>query len=314
MTEVNDLIGEYAAPRNETRRHQIVEELVGHLPDPVAFGFVVGLLEDQSPGASLARVTVLRSLCLARLESPADRDRVAQLLAGIVRTASSSDERVHALTACRLMLDSPPVGDLLSDLLKNPPDKSTRLLAMNCLYAARPGNIPAYAFGLCHQLRNDPDLGATARDLLERWVTRIPVPEWAPRHARGEVEHYDGFTDEDRRALEPNREAILALVHDAVTNYLIRQARADRGEDHFPHADRLTGEYYIGSERYAREDPEDTEFRPRYKVRIGVRCIQRSRPPHVLRPSDYLGLDVLVFCDTWDGSKLSVWSTDSSVI
>lgn len=316
MKRVEELVGEYAAPHNETRRHVIVEELVGHLPDPVAYHFVVGLLEneDQSPGASLIRIVVLRSLCLAHLEAPADRDRVAQALARIVRTSSSSDERVHALSVCRLLLDTRPVGDLLCDLLNNSPDKSTRSLVLRCLYAAKPGNIPVYAFGLCQRLQTDSELGGTALYLFARWVVRIPVPEWAPRHARGEAKFRGGFTDEDRRALEPHREAILALVHDAVTKYLIRRARADRDEDYFPHADQLTGEYYIGSESYAREDPEDTEFRPRYKVNINVRCIKRPRPPYVSRPSDYLGMDVLVFCDTWDGWKLSIWATDSSSI
>jgi hypothetical protein len=135
-------------------------------------------------------------------------------------------------------------------------------------------------------------------------VTRIPVPDWAPPYARGQTSFADGFTEEHYNAVQPHREAILALVDRTVAEYLDRYSF----DDGFPQRDRLTGEYYVGGEYYRRSG----EPYPGYTVNVHVRCLKKPQPPRVIH-SDYLGLDVRVYLDERDGS-LHVHATDSSVI
>jgi hypothetical protein len=138
-------------------------------------------------------------------------------------------------------------------------------------------------------------------------VTRIAAPEWAPHYARGTIKRYDGFTDEDFHAIGQHRESILALLHTTVTSYL-----RDMAQEHvFPRRDLLTGEYYIGSEAYARVNDDDYPY-PIYRMNFRVRCLQKPQP-HLPRPDDYLGLDVCIQVDCADW-QLRVYATDSSVI
>jgi hypothetical protein len=170
MTSGEELVGEFATCRNATRRHQIIEELAGHLPDPVAYEFIVGVLEGTAPAATLDRITALRSLCLGRLDPPADRGRVARALARIARDSPSSEEQTFALAACRLLLDTPEVAGLLADLLVHrPAGRGMRLVAINQLAVLKPGGVPGYAVDLCRRLRDDPEVGGTASYLLARW-------------------------------------------------------------------------------------------------------------------------------------------------
>ena len=146
-------------------------------------------------------------------------------------------------------------------------------------------------------------------------VKRIPVPARAPAHARGAVERSEGLDESDFQAIQEHRESTLAVVHATVESYL----RTMTFEGGFPCRDRLTGEYYIGSEWYGTAlDPYcDPVSRivivPRYRIRFRVRCLQWPRPPHVPEFDDYLGLDIDIRCDpgAW---RLCVFGCDSSVI
>jgi hypothetical protein len=146
-------------------------------------------------------------------------------------------------------------------------------------------------------------------------IKRIPVPDWVPAHARGVVQRSDGFAEEAYQAVQGHREAILALLHATVESYLRDMAF----DDGFPRRDRLTGEYYIGSECYSvainpcRDPVSGVVFVPCYRVNFRVRCLQWPRPPHVPRFDDYLGLDVDIRCDP-DEWRLCVFGCDSSVI
>ena len=55
-----------------------------------------------------------------------------------------------------------------------------------------------------------------------------------------------GFTEEHYNAVQPHHDAILALVDRTVAEYLDRYSF----DDGFPQRDRLSGEYYVGSEHY----------------------------------------------------------------
>src|SRR5690349_18881688 len=104
-------------------------------------------------------------------------------------------------------------------------------------------------------------------------VTRIPVPDWAPSYARGQTSFAAGFTEEHYNAVQPHHEAILALVDRTVAEYLDSYSF----DDGFPQRDRLTGEYYVGSESYA----HSAEPYPGYVVNVRVRCLKKPQPPRV---------------------------------
>jgi hypothetical protein len=141
------------------------------------------------------------------------------------------------------------------------------------------------------------------------------VPEWAPAHARGAVRLCEGVTNEAYLAVQKHRDSILTLLHTTVEEYL----RHMTFENGFPDCDRLTGEYYIGSESYCvasdpcRDPISQIVLVPCYRVNFGVRCLQWPRPPHVPEFDDYLGLDIDIRCDPahW---RLFVFACDSSSI
>lgn len=145
-------------------------------------------------------------------------------------------------------------------------------------------------------------------------VTRIDVPAWAHIHAHSGIQMQEGFCEEKVRAVLEHRDAFLARLHAAVESYL----RTMSFDDGFPRRDRLTGEYYIDSERYTVAtgqffDRDGTEIHLRHRARIKVHCLQWPRLPHYPEANDYLGLDVDMVHDPV-AKRFYVWGCDSSVI
>lgn len=147
-------------------------------------------------------------------------------------------------------------------------------------------------------------------------VKRIPVPDWAPEHAQGAVECSDGFTEQDYQLILSHRDAILSFLHTTVEEYL----REMTYEDDFPSRDRMTGDYYLGRERYSYAsrplvgpDNYSSNISPIFRMNFDVRCLERPWTPHVPRVDDYLGLDVDIRCNPVEW-RLCLYATDSSVI
>ena len=140
-------------------------------------------------------------------------------------------------------------------------------------------------------------------------MTRIPVPDWASEHARGEARFYDGMMIQEYQAIQEHRERLLVIVHEEVERYIADHAFADCGDAYFPHLDRLNGEYYIGGETYGKHVGPFW-----YQVSFTIRCLQKPKSPLCAAPCDYLGLDVWLRCEpkTWDVTIYR--NTDSSVI
>jgi hypothetical protein len=86
--------------------------------------------------------------------------------------------------------------------------------------------------------------------------------------------------------MQAARGALLSAVHAEVSAYLSDRGLVFEGPQEFPSTHRLTGDYYIGDQRFD-IDPETG----RCRVSVRARCLAHSLPgePH---PDDYLGLEV----------------------
>jgi hypothetical protein len=142
-------------------------------------------------------------------------------------------------------------------------------------------------------------------------MVRVPVPEWAPPYARGQVtfkeaeaKYYDPITLNERNVLLGRRADILTLADEQVEEYA-NDMCAPPGEDWFPEQDKLTGEFYIGSESYHRLPGKDW-----IQVCLRVRCLRHSEDG----PEDYLGLDVWLRYDPGEDRLWVHRNPDSSVI
>lgn len=78
-------------------------------------------------------------------------------------------------------------------------------------------------------------------------LTQIPSPEWATQPDL----HIDGVSVAEYTKLQNHRAKMLRVVHREIEAYLNDPRLVfDGDEEGFPHRQRLTGEYYIGSEFY----------------------------------------------------------------
>ena len=135
-------------------------------------------------------------------------------------------------------------------------------------------------------------------------MRRIPPPESAPAHARGEVRLKGGISAEEAQLFQRRRNEILALVAAEVQRYVNEQA-APPGDDSFPEQGRLTGEFYIGGETYTKHP--DAGW---YQIGIKARCLGHAS----VGTDDYLGLDIWVRYVPGEDRFEIYRNTDSSVI
>jgi len=133
-------------------------------------------------------------------------------------------------------------------------------------------------------------------------MRRIPAPNWVPDCGQIKL---DGISQQEFESLQWRRPEILALLNAEVERYV--NVNALPGGDSFPDRDRLTGEFYIGSEKYSRQgDPVW------FRISIFCRCLEHPRPGSK-KPDDYLGLEVYFRCEPGSGAY-SVLDTDESSI
>jgi hypothetical protein len=142
-------------------------------------------------------------------------------------------------------------------------------------------------------------------------MVRVPVPEWAPPHARGAVrfemvatKYGDAITPAERDELMKRHTDILAVA-DALVEEYANSGCAPPGEDWFPEQVKLTGEFYVGSESYHRLPGERW-----IQVCVEARCLGHEPDS----PGDYLGLDVWLRYDPENGRLWNHRNTDSMAI
>ena len=142
-------------------------------------------------------------------------------------------------------------------------------------------------------------------------MVRVPVPAWAPAHARGAVKfaenadkYGDAVTSAERDALKRRRDDILALTDMKVEEY-VNDGCAPPDEGWFPEQARMTGEFYIGSESYHKLVGAKW-----CQVCVRVRCLGRGSAG----PEDYLGLDIWVRYDPAEDRLWAHRNPDSSVL
>lgn len=145
-------------------------------------------------------------------------------------------------------------------------------------------------------------------------MARIPVPDWAPTYARGEIEfemvankYGDAITSAEREGLIARHDDIIKLVDSLVEAYA-NDGCCPPGPAcaaWFPEQAILTGEFYIGEESYHRLLGETW-----IQIRVEARCVGHN--PWGL--GDYLGLDVWLRYDPKSGRLRNHRNTDSKVI
>ncbi|OWK45107.1 hypothetical protein [Fimbriiglobus ruber] len=148
----------------------------------------LALIADDTTNAALKRFLVAaaeastdeadESLRIAALEMfrwltfPNDRYRqrvIKWVLGRIDKAGRRSNERVYAITTCRLWIDKPRVRARLLRLVDDETeDEGLRSLALDCFSRYQPGEAPANVIETCERLRGNSALGRTAAYVLRR--------------------------------------------------------------------------------------------------------------------------------------------------
>jgi hypothetical protein len=123
-------------------------------------------------------------------------------------------------------------------------------------------------------------------------MTLIAPPAWArPFHRSVDK----AFGDENLNLIQAHRDAILAIVHQAVQSYIDNPLLTwDTEEQGFPARDRLTGEYYLGAEHYrVNDEPWFARVGRQREHRFSFEACCLERVWHENQQGqDYLGLEV----------------------
>ena len=135
-------------------------------------------------------------------------------------------------------------------------------------------------------------------------MKQIPTPEWA----KPLDPSLEGLRLSEYEALQERRAGLEQAVHAEVEAYVNNPELCVDGGAGFPQLQRLTGEYYIGSESYEREVAPLA-----YRIAVLCRCLERSSSLQK-EPSDYLGLEVWLRCEPAAWTFTICRNTDSSSI
>lgn len=137
-------------------------------------------------------------------------------------------------------------------------------------------------------------------------MTRIEPPAWATQPDLS----ITSVTVEQYAAIQRHRDRMLRAIHREVEAYVNDLRLVNDGEQAgFPHRQRLTGTYYLGTESYiGHGDPAW------FQISIMCRCLSPAKPG-VDREADYLGLEVWLQCVPGRWASFEVFrNTDSSSI
>ncbi len=132
----------------------------------------------------------------------------------------------------------------------------------------------------------------------------INPPKWArePRVSS------DGITADALDRLRSAREVLLSAVHTEISAYLSDSLLVFDSADEFPSSQRLTGDYYIGDERYDVDSETGC-----YRISVMARCLAHPLPSQTAA-DDYLGLEVWLESSPDCRTFAAYRNADSSVI
>lgn len=129
-------------------------------------------------------------------------------------------------------------------------------------------------------------------------MTRIPVPDWAPAHARHIVATMGDLGDNAQRIVTPLLDSIYEELDRRVNEFANDPRQCFHNSNDFPEQQKLDGNYYIGSECF--EGNSEDDF---FSLWLVVRCSEKPWNPNQTRKGyDYLGLEAIVTVDR-DGTS-----------
>jgi hypothetical protein len=129
-------------------------------------------------------------------------------------------------------------------------------------------------------------------------MTRIPVPDWAPSHARHVTKTIGELGAAAKATIAPLMPRIYQELDRRVNEFANDPDQCFQDSDHFPEQRKLDGRYYVGSESF--EGNTGDEF---FRVWLEVRCSEKPWHPNQQREGyDYLGLEAIVTVDR-DGAS-----------
>jgi hypothetical protein len=123
-------------------------------------------------------------------------------------------------------------------------------------------------------------------------MSLIPPPSWAEPFYRTDDSSFEAV---ELERVFAQRAAFMLVFQEAVQGYIDDESLTNHTSDEgFPARDRLTGEYYVGSERFwVNHEPwfHKVGRKREYCFSIEARCLERRWKPNVMN-QDYLGLVV----------------------
>ena|SRR5215207_4884390 len=127
-------------------------------------------------------------------------------------------------------------------------------------------------------------------------VTRIDPPAWAPAYERHVVEADGPDAERARTLAAPHLPAIWAELHGQIDAFVNDPERCLLHEaEGFPLRERVTGEYYIGTETYHGYPADRDGAGASYELSIVARCLEHEWHPSQRQSGyDYLGLEAIV--------------------
>ena len=142
----------------------------------------------------------------------------------------------------------------------------------------------------------------------------IEIPAWA--FAFNQTVD-DDFGEEEFQKVQNVRGEILSTIKNAIQGYIEDDSLAFNLEsDGFPARERLSREYYIGSENYwVNDEPwfQNVGRKREYRFSFEIRCLEHLRDEEQ-KDQDYLGLEVHFDWDPNSGTFTFHGDIDSSVI
>jgi hypothetical protein len=124
-------------------------------------------------------------------------------------------------------------------------------------------------------------------------MTRVPIPDWAPSHARHVTKTIGDLGAAAKATIAPLLPQIYEELDRRVNEFVNDPDQCFHDSDDFPEQCKLDGRYYLGSESFE-GNSKDGFFR----LWLEVRCSEKHWHPNQEREGyDYLGLEAIVTVD-----------------
>lgn len=167
MDQVAELVERCRTEDDDTQVDLIVE-LEDHVADERVLDLFVALIADTA-AYDLSRIECVKILRLWPPEQPADRRRVGQTIATVLRDDEDDLVRQYAAMALGPYAEDPAVFDTLTAIL-TPGAEDDIDLRHNALSSVAEAGHDERTGALLRQLTDDPELGTAAARTLREWA------------------------------------------------------------------------------------------------------------------------------------------------